>query len=140
MYRSNRAPDLAGEREPFGQALVHVRRASRGPTPMRLGLGRSNLRAGASGELTRGCLCRNGVALARLLLPLGYVIRSAMQANVLTQASTRTLFGAIVIAATMQLAAAQGSVDDGMAAYRAGDYVKAFETWRPLAEQGDALA
>jgi len=65
-----------------------------------------------------------------------------MQAfNVLTQVVARALLGAFAIAATMQLAAAQASLDDdGMAAYRAGDYVKALETWRPLAEKGDPVA
>ena len=64
-----------------------------------------------------------------------------MQAfNALSQVFARALFAAIIVAATMPLVAAQGSLDEGMTAYRAGDYVTAFETWRPLAEKGDPVA
>jgi TPR repeat protein len=35
---------------------------------------------------------------------------------------------------------AQGSLEDGLAAYRDGDYAKAAQLWRPLADKGDAEA
>jgi TPR repeat protein len=35
---------------------------------------------------------------------------------------------------------AQGALDDALAAFRSGDYVKAAELLRPIAEQGDASA
>jgi TPR repeat protein len=37
-------------------------------------------------------------------------------------------------------AAAAGPLEDGLAAYRAKDYAKALELWRPLADKGDATA
>jgi hypothetical protein len=52
----------------------------------------------------------------------------------------RALLGALAIAATIQAAAAQDTMEDGLAAYRSGDYVKAVELWRALAEKGDAVA
>lgn len=39
-----------------------------------------------------------------------------------------------------QSASMTGSLDDGVAAYRAGDYRKAFEIWRVLANDGDTRA
>lgn len=36
--------------------------------------------------------------------------------------------------------ASAGSLEDGLEAYRSGDFVKAVELWRPLAEKGDATA
>lgn len=36
--------------------------------------------------------------------------------------------------------AAAGALDDGLAAYQAGNYQQAFELWKPLAEAGDADA
>jgi TPR repeat protein len=36
--------------------------------------------------------------------------------------------------------AAAGALDDGLAAYTAGDYQRAFDAWKPLAEAGDADA
>jgi len=44
------------------------------------------------------------------------------------------------LTAHLGAAVAQATVDDGMAAYRSGDYSKAIEVWRPLAEKGDATA
>ena len=60
--------------------------------------------------------------------------------SLLKQVMNRSVLGAIVFAATIPLAAAQGTLDDGLAAYRSGDYVKAVEVWRPLAVQGNAVA
>jgi uncharacterized protein len=60
--------------------------------------------------------------------------------NAPSRAIARTLLAALAIAATIQLAAAEGALEDGMAAYKEGDYAKAFELWRPLAEKGDAVA
>jgi TPR repeat protein len=37
-------------------------------------------------------------------------------------------------------ASAQDALADGMAAFRGGDYAKAFELWRPLAENGNIIA
>ena len=37
-------------------------------------------------------------------------------------------------------AAAAGPFNDGVAAYERGDYATALRLWRPLAEEGDALA
>lgn len=53
---------------------------------------------------------------------------------------TRTLLGALTVAATIQLAVAEATLEDGLAAYRDADYVKAVEVWRELAEKGDAVA
>lgn len=61
-------------------------------------------------------------------------------AAVSMQIMTRKLLGVIALAATIQAAAAQGTLEDGLAAYRRGDYVKAVESWRPLAENGDPIA
>ena len=55
----------------------------------------------------------------------------------------RTIIGAVAAAAFVVLAGplfAQGSLEGGLAAYRSGDYAKAIELWRPLAEKGDAEA
>ena len=56
------------------------------------------------------------------------------------QIMARTLLGAIAVATTIQSAVAQGVPEDGLAAYRSGDYVKAVELWRGLAEKGDPVA
>jgi TPR repeat protein len=47
---------------------------------------------------------------------------------------------AIALAVSVSSAAAQGTLDDAIAAYRSGDYVKALQIMRPLAEKGDATA
>ena len=50
----------------------------------------------------------------------------------------------IVVAAAVLLVAlaapAWADFDEGMAAYKRGDYATALREWRPLAEQGDAMA
>jgi TPR repeat protein len=56
------------------------------------------------------------------------------------QVSVRALLGMIAVATTIQSAIAQGTPEDGLAAYRKGDYVKAVELWRALAEKGDPVA
>jgi TPR repeat protein len=56
------------------------------------------------------------------------------------QILARTLLFTVAVAATSQSAIAQGTVDDGLAAYRAGDFPKAVEAWRALAEKGNAVA
>jgi TPR repeat protein len=56
------------------------------------------------------------------------------------QFMTRMLLGAIAFATTIQCAVGQGTLEDGLAAYRSGDYVKAVELWRALAEKGDPVA
>lgn len=58
----------------------------------------------------------------------------------LTKVAVRALLVAIALAATIGRTAAQGTLEDGMAAYRSEDYAKAVELWRPLAEKGDAVA
>jgi uncharacterized protein len=60
--------------------------------------------------------------------------------NVPLQVVVRTLLGAIALAAMIQTAVAQGTLEDGLTAYRAADYVKAVEIWRALAEKGDSVA
>jgi len=45
-----------------------------------------------------------------------------------------------IAALAMAFAAAAGPLDEGVTAYRAKDYAKALELWRPLAEKGDATA
>lgn len=53
---------------------------------------------------------------------------------------TQALLVLIAVAATGQSVLAQGATEDGLAAYRSGDYVKAVELWRALAEKGDPVA
>ena len=56
-------------------------------------------------------------------------------------ARTVLLLGAAaLLAATARPGAAADLLADGAAAYEAGDYGKAALTWRPLAEDGDAMA
>ena len=43
-------------------------------------------------------------------------------------------------AALTPVAAVAGPLEDGFEAYKIGDYATAFRLWRPLAEQGDAVA
>ena len=43
-------------------------------------------------------------------------------------------------AAAVQSALAQGATEDGLSAYRNGDFVKAVQLWRELAEKGDPVA
>jgi TPR repeat protein len=69
----------------------------------------------------------------------------------------RTFFSVVVLAATLSVVPLATSADaftlsvvvpsadslafdEGVAAYKAGDYVKAVELWQPLAEQGVANA
>ena len=45
-----------------------------------------------------------------------------------------------VVALLFSAGSAWADFDDGLAAYQRGDYATALQEWRPLAEQGDALA
>ena len=47
---------------------------------------------------------------------------------------------ALMLFATPVVAVVAGDYEDGLVAYRAGDYEKAFRLWKPLAEQGEAKA
>jgi clan AA aspartic protease (TIGR02281 family) len=47
---------------------------------------------------------------------------------------------ALMLAVCFAGSAAAGPFEDGVAAYRKGDYATALRLWRPLAEQGDARA
>src|SRR5215471_15366664 len=53
------------------------------------------------------------------------------------------VLGAILLAACILLASpalAQVALEEGLAAYRSGNYAKAMEVWRPLADSGNADA
>jgi len=52
----------------------------------------------------------------------------------------RKLCGALALVAALAVPAAAGPLEDGVDAYRAKEYAKAAELWRPLAEQGNAVA
>jgi len=52
----------------------------------------------------------------------------------------RATVAALLIVVTMAGAAVAGPFEDGGAAFVRGDYATAMRLWRPLAEQGDALA
>jgi TPR repeat protein len=52
----------------------------------------------------------------------------------------RSLAGALVLATALVASAAGGPLEEGMDAYRAKEYAKAVELWRPLADKGDAVA
>ena len=54
--------------------------------------------------------------------------------------SLSTLVAVLILASAVSNAAAQDALADGMAAYRNGDYARAIELWRPLAEKGDVTA
>lgn len=54
--------------------------------------------------------------------------------------SLSTLVALFALAIAFSNASAQDALADGMAAYRSGDYAKAVELWRPLAEKGDVAA
>ena len=52
----------------------------------------------------------------------------------------RSLAGALALVAAVAVPAAAGPLEEGVDAYRAKAYTKAVDLWRPLAEQGDAVA
>lgn len=52
----------------------------------------------------------------------------------------RGLAGALVLAAALVAPAGAGPLDEGLDAYRAKEYAKAVDLWRPLADKGDAVA
>ena len=52
----------------------------------------------------------------------------------------KTLFASGVLACALFGAAAAGPFEDGTAAFKRGDYGVAVSLWRPLAEQGNAVA
>ena len=52
----------------------------------------------------------------------------------------RRILAGIVLAVMLTGGAAAGPYEEGVAAYERGDYATALRLWRPLAEQGDALA
>ena len=54
------------------------------------------------------------------------------------QSISRALLGASL--AFLSVPAIAAAIDDGQAAYNAGDYATALRLWRPLAEQGNARA
>jgi uncharacterized protein len=49
-------------------------------------------------------------------------------------------WAALAMTVTLTISAAAGPLEDGVAAYRDKDYVKAAEAWTPLAGKGDASA
>jgi len=51
-----------------------------------------------------------------------------------------TLVAMLALAIGVSKASAQDALADGLTAYRSGDYAKAVELWRPLAESGDVTA
>jgi len=56
---------------------------------------------------------------------------------------SQRVLGAILLAACILLASparAQVALEEGLAAYRSGNYAKAMEVWRPLADSGNADA
>jgi TPR repeat protein len=59
---------------------------------------------------------------------------------VVTNSTVRNLIGAVAVAAALAAPAAAGPLEDGIAAYREKAYAKAAESWRPLAESGNAAA
>ena len=52
----------------------------------------------------------------------------------------RSLVPALALVAALAAPAAAGPLEEGLDAYRAKEYTKAAEFWRPLAENGDAVA
>ena len=54
--------------------------------------------------------------------------------------SVSTVIAIFTLATAVSNASAQDALADGMAAFRGGDYAKAFELWRPLAENGSITA
>ncbi len=52
----------------------------------------------------------------------------------------RGFVAALVISTTIEWAIAAETIEDGVAAYQSGDYGKAVEVWRALAEQGVPVA
>lgn len=52
----------------------------------------------------------------------------------------RAGLGALVLSLSLAAAVDAGPFEDGVAAYKRGDYAAALRFWRPLAEQGDAAA
>ena len=52
----------------------------------------------------------------------------------------RSLIVALALAGALAVPATAGPLEDGMDAYLAKEYAKAAELWRPLAENGNALA
>ena len=54
--------------------------------------------------------------------------------------SIKSLLAALVVSLSLAAPGLAGPYEDGKAAYRRGDYVTALRLWRPLAEQGNALA
>jgi len=55
-------------------------------------------------------------------------------------ASVRTLLSAFAAVAAFEMLAIAGPLEEGIDAYRAKDYARAAEMWRPLADKGDAVA
>jgi len=51
----------------------------------------------------------------------------------------RTSLATLILCASLALPA-QAGFDEGLAAYKRGDYATALKEWRPLAEAGDATA
>lgn len=85
------------------------------------------------GSCARWARQREAVGLAR---------RSREPRGARVGRSRRTL-GAILLAACAVIAIpvfAQVALEEGLAAYRNGDYAKAMELWRPLADKGNADA
>ena len=54
--------------------------------------------------------------------------------------SLSTLIALFALAIAVSNASAQDALAEGMVAYRSGDYAKAVELWRPLAENGNVAA
>ncbi len=52
----------------------------------------------------------------------------------------RLIVAALIVAIGLAGSVAAGPLEDGAAAYERGDYATALRTWRPLADQGSAIA
>ena len=54
--------------------------------------------------------------------------------------SIKTLLAALVVSLSLAAPVLAGTWEDGMAAYKRGDYASALRLWRPLAKQGNTGA
>lgn len=52
----------------------------------------------------------------------------------------KRIIAGVVLTLMLTGGAAAGPVEEGVAAYKRGDYATALRLWRPLAEQGDPRA
>jgi len=81
-----------------------------------------------------------GIEGVSIALALSVMVLTSMGRGVEAMKRSKTVLATLVVSLSLAGPVLAGPYEDGKAAYKRGDYTTALLLWRPLAEQGNALA